>query len=82
MALGLATILTASEQFWGVATVDGVIVLSPDFLHWRRLRDVIAAGAVETVTQAVLGRAVTHPNGSFTWDIPVPDPEKSSSVWG
>jgi 2-keto-4-pentenoate hydratase/2-oxohepta-3-ene-1,7-dioic acid hydratase in catechol pathway len=28
------------------------------------------------VMQAAQGRAVTHLSGSFTWDIPIPDPEK------
>jgi 2-keto-4-pentenoate hydratase/2-oxohepta-3-ene-1,7-dioic acid hydratase in catechol pathway len=37
---------------------------------------VIAAGAWKTVSDAAEGRAVTHPWGSFAWDIPVPDPEK------
>jgi 2-keto-4-pentenoate hydratase/2-oxohepta-3-ene-1,7-dioic acid hydratase in catechol pathway len=37
---------------------------------------VIAAGAWKAVSDAAEGRAVTHPWGSFAWEIPVPDPEK------
>ncbi len=71
-----ATFSTGGQQFWGVQTRGGMIALSPDFPHWRTLRDVIAAGALKQMAHAAMGRAVTHPVGAFTYDIPVPDPEK------
>jgi 2-keto-4-pentenoate hydratase/2-oxohepta-3-ene-1,7-dioic acid hydratase in catechol pathway len=74
--LGLATISAGGRQVWGVATPDGVIVLSDAFAQWRGLRDVIAAGAVAQVMQAAQGRDATHVNGAFVWDMPVPDAEK------
>jgi 2-keto-4-pentenoate hydratase/2-oxohepta-3-ene-1,7-dioic acid hydratase in catechol pathway len=76
VGLGLATIKVAGDRLWGVATAEGLIALSPSFPHWRSLRDVVAAQAIADVMQAAAGREVTHPNGSFIWDIPVPDPEK------
>lgn len=53
-----------------------MIALSPDFPQWKTLRNVIEARAFDTLTDAAKGRDVTHPFGSFRYDIPVPDPEK------
>ena len=64
------------EQFWGVIGDDGAIALSPDFPQFKTLRNVIEAGAIDTVIAAGANRPVTHPHGTFTYDIPVPDPEK------
>ena len=61
---------------WGVAGQGGVIALSDTFPQWPGLRAVIAAGAMDEVLAAAVGRAVTHPDGSFTHDIPIRDPEK------
>jgi 2-keto-4-pentenoate hydratase/2-oxohepta-3-ene-1,7-dioic acid hydratase in catechol pathway len=72
----LATFTAGGERFWGAAEADGMIALSPEFPHWRTLRDVIAAEAVPQLAAAAQGRAITHPEGSFAWTIPVPDPEK------
>ena len=71
-----ATFSSAGETFWGAVGTNGVIALSPDFPQYRTLRDVIEAGALGAVGKAAEGRAVTHPDGSFQWEIPVPDPEK------
>ena len=72
----LATFTTDDQQFWGAVAHGGMIALSPDFPQWKTLRNVIEAGALDEVTQAAAGRTPTHANGSFRWDIPVPDPEK------
>lgn len=72
----LATFTAAGRQFWGVVADGGIIALSPDFPQWPTLRDVIAAEAMAAVLAAAKGRSVTHALGSFTYDIPVPDPEK------
>lgn len=71
-----ATYTAMDQQHYGAVTDTGMIALSPDFPHWRSLRDVVTADGFDTLEQAAEGRAVTHPNGSFRWDIPVPDPEK------
>ena len=71
-----ATFSSAGETFWGTVGTNGVIALSPNFPQYRTLRDVIEAGALGAVGKAAEGRAVTHPDGSFQWEIPVPDPEK------
>lgn len=72
----LATYTAGGRQYWGAVADDGMIALSPGFPQWRSLRNVIEAGAIPEVLAAADGRAVTHPAGSFRWDIPVPDPEK------
>jgi len=72
----LATFTADKQQFWGVATDGGMIALSQDFPQWKTLRNVIEAGAVQSVLDAAVGKPVTHANGTFRWDIPVPDPEK------
>ena len=72
----LATFTADNQQFWGVVTDGGMIALSPEFPQWKTLRNVIEAGAIKTVLDAAAGKLVTHANGTFRWDIPVPDPEK------
>ena len=72
----LATFTAEGRQLWGAVGETGLIALSDLFPQWATLRGVIAAGAWKTVSDTAEGRAVTHPWGSFTWDIPVPDPEK------
>lgn len=73
---GLATFTSAGTQFWGVATDDGMIALSQEYPQWKTLRNVIENNALDTVLEAAQNGDVTHPNGTFDWDIPVPDPEK------
>ena len=76
MRVRFATIEAEGRQAYGVVAEGGVIALSGDFPQWRSLREVIAAGALGELAAAAEGRAVTHPEGSFTYAIPVPDAEK------
>lgn len=76
MKTRFATIEAGGRQVYGVVVEGGVIALSDDFPHWPTLRAVIAADGLGDLTRAAAGRAVTHPDGSFTFSIPVPDPEK------
>ncbi len=71
-----ATYSANGQTFYGVATDDGLIALSPDFPNWPTLREVIAADGLHELALAAKGRAVTHPNGSFVYEIPIPAPEK------
>lgn len=72
----VATISAGGKSLYGVVTDKGLIALSQDFPDWPTLRDVIQNGALEQLVRAAEGRDVTHPLGSFTWEIPIPDPEK------
>ena len=71
-----ATVTANGTQLYGVERDDGFVALSPDFPQWKTLRNVIEAGALKQLAQAAQGRPATHAPGSYTYDIPVPDPEK------
>lgn len=71
-----ATVSAEGQQFYGTVVDSGFIALSPGFPDWPSLREVIAAGGLARLEEAAAGRAVTHPNGTFRYDIPVPAPEK------
>jgi 2-keto-4-pentenoate hydratase/2-oxohepta-3-ene-1,7-dioic acid hydratase in catechol pathway len=71
-----ATFTANGQQFYGMAVDGGMIALSPDFPHWPTLRAAIAADGLPILAQAALGLDVTHMDGTFRWDIPVPDAEK------
>jgi len=62
------------RTFYGAVTDAGMIALSPLFPDWPTLREVIAAGGLPVLARAAEGRNVTH--NEFTWEIPIPAPEK------
>ena len=72
----LATFTAEGRQKWGAVGDTGLIAMSEVFLQWPTLRAVIAAHAWKTVSNAARNLEVTHPFGSFRWEIPIPDPEK------
>jgi 2-keto-4-pentenoate hydratase/2-oxohepta-3-ene-1,7-dioic acid hydratase in catechol pathway len=72
----LVTFTVAGRQHWGTTAPGGVLALSEAFPQWRTLRNVIEAGAISQVLAAARGRPATHSEGSFTYDPPIPDPEK------
>lgn len=72
----LVTFTVGGQQHWGVTAPGGVLALSDQFPQWRTLRNVIEAGAIPRVLDAAQGRRASHPEGSFTYDPPIPDPEK------
>lgn len=71
-----ATYSANGETYYGAVTDDGMAALSPGFAHWSTLRDVIAADGLHDLAVAAKNHPVTHPNGTFTYQIPVPNPEK------
>ena len=71
----LATFTAGGKQLYGAVKDGGVVALSPDFPQWPTLREVVAADGLPALSAAA-GRAVTHPDGAFRWDIPIPRPEK------
>ena len=72
----IASFSAGGETFYGVVAEDGMIALSPEFPQWPTLREVIRAGALEKLVEAARGKPVTHPGGTFQYEIPVPAPEK------
>lgn len=62
--------------FYGAVGAGGMIALSPDFPDWPSLREVIENDGFETLESAAKGWDVTHADGSFVYEIPIPRPEK------
>lgn len=74
--MNFATYTVDGQQFYGAVADGGMIALSPDCPDWPTLRNVIEAQGLGKLAKLAQGRAVTHADGTFRWDIPVPDPEK------
>lgn len=72
--MNFATYTAQGQQFYGVDTGKGMIALSPYFPDWPTLRDVIAADALHQLALKAQDLAVSHTD--FSYDIPVPNPEK------
>ena len=71
-----ATYTADGIQYYGAVTAEGMIDLSSDFPDWTTLRDVIEADGFGTLAMRAVELDVSHPTGTFRWDIPVPNPEK------
>ena len=71
-----ATIRSQSIELYGAVTDAGVIALSQDFPQWATLKDVIAAQGLPILSAAADGMAVSHHNGSFSYETPVANGEK------
>ena len=71
-----ATFTADGQQHYGIVANGGIIAVSAQFPQWPTLREVIAADGLGILAQAAAGRGVTHPDGAFRWDIPIPAPEK------
>jgi 2-keto-4-pentenoate hydratase/2-oxohepta-3-ene-1,7-dioic acid hydratase in catechol pathway len=72
----LVTFTANDRRHWGTTAPGGALALSDAFPQWRTLRDVIEAGAIPQVLAVADGRPASHHEGSFTYDPPIPDPEK------
>ena len=72
----LASYRVGDDPFWGAVADGGMVALSGEFPGWPTLREVIAAGALDQVAATAVGRAATHENGTYRWEIPIPSPEK------
>lgn len=71
-----ATFTADGGQHYGAVAKGGMIALSGAFPQWKTMRNVIENNGFSALEDAAQGRPVSHPDGSFRWDIPVPDPEK------
>ncbi|MCP4185747.1 MAG: fumarylacetoacetate hydrolase family protein [Hyphomicrobiales bacterium] len=74
--MNFSTYRVDGNQYYGGVTDMGMIALSPKFPQWETLRNVIEAGALDQLEQIAKDQEITHANGQFSYDIPVPDPEK------
>ena len=71
-----ATVSSGGKTLYGALADGGLIALTPHFPDWHSLRQVIEAQALDELADKARGLDVTHPHGSFTYEIPVPNPEK------
>ena len=71
-----ATFTAQGRQHYGAIVKDGAVSLSAEFPSWPTLRHVIEAGGFVRLAKAAEGRSATHANGTFTFEVPIPDPEK------
>ncbi|MEM8947696.1 MAG: fumarylacetoacetate hydrolase family protein [Pseudomonadota bacterium] len=71
-----ATVSVNGETLYGGIVDDGFIALSPDFPNWPTLRHVIEENGFSTLAEAISRKTITHRNGSFDYQIPIPKPEK------
>lgn len=69
-----ASFSAGGETFYGAIIEGGAVALSPEFPQWPTLRDVIAADGLHTLAMAARNSEVTH--SAFTYEIPIPAPEK------
>ena len=74
--MNFATITHEGRQLWGLITDAGFHAASPSHPEWPTLRNVVADGALARIVDNAAAYEMTHPHGSFRYDIPVPDPEK------
>lgn len=71
-----ATYRVGDETFYGAVGDGGMIALSPQFPQWATLRDVVTAQGFDALEKRASGQSVTHKNGDYVYEIPVPNPEK------
>ncbi|MEM7302116.1 MAG: fumarylacetoacetate hydrolase family protein [Pseudomonadota bacterium] len=71
-----ASFSASGVQHYGIVTDKGAISLSNDFPQWANLCDVVKNNGFQALASAAEGRAETHENGTFQFEIPIPSPEK------
>lgn len=71
-----ATFAADGRQSYGAVTEDGIIDLGPHHPNWPSLREVIENDGLDALETTAAGKPVSHKNGSFRYDIPVPRPDK------
>jgi 2-keto-4-pentenoate hydratase/2-oxohepta-3-ene-1,7-dioic acid hydratase in catechol pathway len=71
-----ATYSTNGGTFYGAVGESGMIALSPHFPQWPTLREVIRDKGLGALENEAEKRGVTHPVGSYDYEIPITAPEK------
>ena len=65
-----ATYTADGQTYYGAATDEGMIALSPDFPEWPTLLDVVQAGALNQLEQAATGKTATHTELRYEMVLP------------
>ena len=76
MSVKFSTIKFNNQVLYGVERSDGFINLSEKFSYWPSLREVIENDGLEMLEQEADKLNITHLLGSFSYEIPIPRPEK------
>jgi 2-keto-4-pentenoate hydratase/2-oxohepta-3-ene-1,7-dioic acid hydratase in catechol pathway len=71
-----ATCSKDGEIFYGAVGETGMIALSPHFPQWPSLREVISCNGLGELEKFAANQSVTHPEGTYAYEIPIPAPEK------
>lgn len=66
-----ATYSAGGETFYGAATDDGMIALSPECPQWPTLLDVVRAGALDQLGALAADKVVTHTD--FIYEMVLPN---------
>jgi len=65
-----STYTAGDEIFYGAATDDGMIALSPDFTQWPTLLDVVKANGFDALATAAAQKSVTHTQFNYEMVLP------------
>ena len=71
-----ATFTADGRQHFGMIAKGGAISLSADFPQYQTLKDVVKSGDLAKLETVSADKEITHPDGTFTYDIPIPNPGK------
>lgn len=71
-----ATFTSDGLQHFGAIVEGGAISLTDDFPQYQTLKDVVESGSFPELETVATTKDITHPDGSFTFDIPIPNPGK------
>lgn len=70
MKIRLATYTANGQTFYGAVTDKGNIALSPDYLQWSTLLDVVQARALDQLEAAAVDKSVTHTEFQYEMVMP------------
>ena len=76
MAKKFVSVNIDNKSIYGVETNNGVIELSKKFPEWTSLLEVVQNDGFEKLINSINGNETTHPIGSYTYNIPISNPEK------
>lgn len=72
----IATLSADGISFYGVIIPGGAVSLSEHFPEWPTLREVIENNGLSALEEKSYGMEITHLDGSYSFEIPIPKPEK------
>ena len=76
MAKKFVSVNIDNKSIYGIETNNGVIELSKKFPEWTSLLEVVQNDGFEKLINSINGNEITHPIGSYTYNIPISNPEK------